>query len=407
MADVTTIKSLNHFNNANLTDEIGNFTWSCNSDASFVSGYSNSKFGKGCIYIPERTSRVTAINQNGSLSLGNSNTINEFEFFIKITADIEEGLRQLLISFGNEDYDEIISVVVRASDDLWKTSLTNANTGITPNEWTHVLIRFSCDQKVYTFINGVLADSADHNYVEEVTEYYDANTLSSIDIIKFKSMQGYIDEFIHREIVIDTELTSAEDYDGTHTPTVPTGPYSTTGEITEDVREYEAPGVVKETGGGALQLRGGTRAILSEANPILARREIMVEVDTGKIKVGDGTTKWNGLGYSGVSNEPNVKYARGFLNGNTTWVWLEESVNSGFFTDNQISIIVDSLEGIEGTIFEGIPLNSIITLMDGNFDVYVPKNSDICIVGKALDGNGYLVYRYDKSNDVWEEMQQY
>lgn len=44
-------------------------------------------------------------------------------------------------------------------------------------------------------------------------------------------------------------------------------------------------------------LRGGTAAEWSNANPTLAAREVGVETDTRKIKVGDGTTAWNSLGY--------------------------------------------------------------------------------------------------------------
>jgi len=56
-------------------------------------------------------------------------------------------------------------------------------------------------------------------------------------------------------------------------------------------------GILKPS--GFIQLRGGTYEALSEANPLLARREIMVELDTGKIKVGDGVNYWNDLPYAG------------------------------------------------------------------------------------------------------------
>jgi hypothetical protein len=56
-------------------------------------------------------------------------------------------------------------------------------------------------------------------------------------------------------------------------------------------------GVLKPS--GVVQLRGGTFEAMSEANPLLARREVAVEIDTGKIKVGDGVTSWNDLPYAG------------------------------------------------------------------------------------------------------------
>ena len=55
-------------------------------------------------------------------------------------------------------------------------------------------------------------------------------------------------------------------------------------------------GVLKPT--GVIQLRGGTAAALASVNPVLNEREIVVESDTGKLKVGtDGLTAWNDLPY--------------------------------------------------------------------------------------------------------------
>ena len=51
--------------------------------------------------------------------------------------------------------------------------------------------------------------------------------------------------------------------------------------------------------GGAIQSRGGTAANLAAVNPLLKAREIMVETDTGKMKIGDGIHNWNDLDYAG------------------------------------------------------------------------------------------------------------
>ena len=106
-----------------------------------------------------------------------------------------------------------------------------------------------------------------------------------------------------------------------------------------------------------------------------------------------------------LGNSPNVIYSRGFISTTgVTWANLENSLNSGVFSEhNQVNIIADSLDGIEGTIFEGISLNSIITLGNNSFDIYIPTNNVICIVGN-VDINSYLVYRYIKSNNVWEKL---
>ena len=46
-----------------------------------------------------------------------------------------------------------------------------------------------------------------------------------------------------------------------------------------------------------IQLRGGTAAAWTTANPILAQKEMGIETDTNKIKLGDGTTAWTSLAY--------------------------------------------------------------------------------------------------------------
>jgi hypothetical protein len=48
----------------------------------------------------------------------------------------------------------------------------------------------------------------------------------------------------------------------------------------------------------AIQLRRGTAAQWTAANPTLASGEIGIETDTGLFKIGDGTTDWITLGYS-------------------------------------------------------------------------------------------------------------
>ena len=48
---------------------------------------------------------------------------------------------------------------------------------------------------------------------------------------------------------------------------------------------------------GVIQLRGGTYTDLSLINPVLVKREIMIETDTGRLKVGDGVHRWNELKY--------------------------------------------------------------------------------------------------------------
>lgn len=71
---------------------------------------------------------------------------------------------------------------------------------------------------------------------------------------------------------------------------------------------------------GVIQLRGGFSSVLSTVNPLPARREIMVEIDTGKIKVGDGTHKWNDLPYSGCGMALPPSDDNSYVMKNGAWV---------------------------------------------------------------------------------------
>ena len=49
-----------------------------------------------------------------------------------------------------------------------------------------------------------------------------------------------------------------------------------------------------------IQLRRGTAAQWTSANPTLAQGEMGVETDTGQFKVGTGSTAWTSLAYGGI-----------------------------------------------------------------------------------------------------------
>lgn len=50
-----------------------------------------------------------------------------------------------------------------------------------------------------------------------------------------------------------------------------------------------------------IQLRRGTAAAWTSANPTLADGEIGIESDTDQFKIGDGLTAWTNLSYGGIS----------------------------------------------------------------------------------------------------------
>lgn len=52
-----------------------------------------------------------------------------------------------------------------------------------------------------------------------------------------------------------------------------------------------------------IQLRRGTAAAWTTANPTLANGEIGIESDTNLFKVGNGLTAWTNLAYGGLSGQ--------------------------------------------------------------------------------------------------------
>lgn len=88
-----------------------------------------------------------------------------------------------------------------------------------------------------------------------------------------------------------------------------------------------------------IQLRRGTAAAWTAANPTLANGEIGIESDTNLFKVGNGSTSWTSLSYGGLqgSNGTNgqgvpvggsvgqVLYKNSSTNYDTSWVSMHDS----------------------------------------------------------------------------------
>lgn len=53
-----------------------------------------------------------------------------------------------------------------------------------------------------------------------------------------------------------------------------------------------------------IQLKRGLAASFVLSNPVLAASEPSYETDTGKFKIGDGTTAWNSLPYATLKSDP-------------------------------------------------------------------------------------------------------
>ena len=101
-------------------------------------------------------------------------------------------------------------------------------------------------------------------------------------------------------------------------------------------------GILKPS--GVIQLRGGLSSVLKKVNPLPARRELMVEIDTGKIKVGDGTHRWNELTYSGngISVPPNDGKVYSMKNG----AWIEVDASGAVIPERKIFNVILTSEQI-------------------------------------------------------------
>jgi len=64
-----------------------------------------------------------------------------------------------------------------------------------------------------------------------------------------------------------------------------------------------------------IQIRRGTASQWTSANPTLASGEFGYETDTGKFKLGDGSTAWNSLGYKASGTVTSITAGTGLSGG--------------------------------------------------------------------------------------------
>lgn len=67
-----------------------------------------------------------------------------------------------------------------------------------------------------------------------------------------------------------------------------------------------------------IQVRRGTAAQWTSANPTLASGEFGFETDTGKVKIGTGSTAWASLGYLGAGTVTSITAGTGLSGGTIT-----------------------------------------------------------------------------------------
>ena len=67
-----------------------------------------------------------------------------------------------------------------------------------------------------------------------------------------------------------------------------------------------------------IQVRRGTASQWTSANPTLASGEWGFESDTGKVKIGNGSTAWTSLGYTGAGSVTSITAGTGLSGGTIT-----------------------------------------------------------------------------------------
>ena len=123
-----------------------------------------------------------------------------------------------------------------------------------------------------------------------------------------------------------------------------------------------------------IQLRGGPAATWATANPVLASREMGVETDTLKFKIGNGSTPWNSLAYQATGN-------------------VVGPVSAAV---NQLSQFTDST----GKVVKPVTVSGLLKLATGvpaaaaeGTDFYGPAGTDVAVTdggsGRSTAGTAY------------------
>jgi len=108
-----------------------------------------------------------------------------------------------------------------------------------------------------------------------------------------------------------------------------------------------------------IQLRNDTAANWVAANPILSRGEIGIEIDTNKMKIGNGTNSWNDVAYTGVDAAellPLISYNHSQGVASDTW---SINHNLGFYPS--VTVFDSAANEVEGAIVHNDLNNLTIT----------------------------------------------
>lgn len=136
-----------------------------------------------------------------------------------------------------------------------------------------------------------------------------------------------------------------------------------------------------------VQVRRGTASGWTSANPTLYAGEIGFETDTGRIKIGDGTTAWTSLDYNAVTPSSFIAGS-----GLSVSVAADGSTVTYSLSDPtiQVSDITDFVDGVNDRVYDLLAAGSNIQLS------YTDNNNDtsaltIAVTGVSLSGHTHLL----------------
>lgn len=311
----TEIKSLLHFDESATKDECCKAVWTLGENATLSSA--QKKFGSNSLYLPTADSFIkgTPINKTLFYTNETGKFVYEYEFWLYFEDNQTNFTPFILKPFWKLQFKKL------NLETIWAIYLDRTNDGnsdsdklgnvydFSSNSWHHIFLRFSFVggngyYQSYIFIDGQNISLQDNDGYEHKIYYHSNN-----DYVILGNFVGYIDEFAYRVIKVDEDVTVNLYQDNPNSMTVPISPYvyvaSEADKIAYENRFKTTPYTDDENFTEnfdipiTIQFRRGTKAVLETVNPILARGEIMVEVDTGQMKIGTGTRRWNNLKYVG------------------------------------------------------------------------------------------------------------
>lgn len=140
-----------------------------------------------------------------------------------------------------------------------------------------------------------------------------------------------------------------------------------------------------------LQLRRDTAANWTSADPILLEGEMAVETDTGKFKVGDGTTTWGSLIYSSGTQGPAGADGATWLSGAVDPT--TEGVDGDFYLNTVSYDVFEKISGvwtlignIKGATGDSDSARGISFYIDGELAVETNLLSVLSPLGLTITG---------------------